>query len=48
MLVWYELHGEILPAIAREKQITAGSRKKKRALIEAMDPQWGDLYESIL
>jgi putative endonuclease len=48
MLVWYELHGEMLSAIAREKQIKAGSRKKKLALIEALNPQWRDLYESII
>jgi putative endonuclease len=47
MLVWYELHGEMLPAIAREKQIKAGSRKKKLALIEAMNPEWRDLYEDL-
>jgi putative endonuclease len=34
-------------AILREKQIKAGSRKKKLALVEAMNPQWFDLYESI-
>lgn len=43
-----QLHGEMLPAIAREKQIKAGSRKKKLALIEALNPAWNDLYESIL
>jgi len=48
MLVWYELHGEMLSAIAREKQIKAGSRKKKLALIEALNPQWRDLYENII
>ena len=31
-------------AIAREKQIKGGSRAKKLALIEAMNPQWRDLY----
>jgi predicted GIY-YIG superfamily endonuclease len=34
-------------AIAREKQIKAGSRAKKIALINAMNPQWLDLYETI-
>ena len=48
LLVWYELHGEMLPAIAGEKQLKAGSRKKKLALIEAMNPHWNDLYESIV
>ena len=30
-------------AIAREKQLKGGSRAKKMALIEAMNPQWRDL-----
>jgi putative endonuclease len=48
MLVWYEVHEEMIPAIAREKQIKAGSRSKKLALIEAMNPHWTDLFESIV
>ena len=35
-------------AINREKQIKAGSRKKKIALIENMNPNWNDLYDDIL
>jgi predicted GIY-YIG superfamily endonuclease len=35
ILVWYELHESMIEAIAREKQIKAGSRAKKIALIEA-------------
>jgi len=34
-------------AIAREKQIKAGSRAKKLALIEALNPKWNDLFESL-
>ena len=37
-LVWYERYGRIVDAIAREKQIKAGSRRAKLALIEAMNP----------
>jgi hypothetical protein len=48
MLVWYEIFDEMLPAIAREKQIKDGSRKKKLALIEALNPDWRDLYEDLL
>ena len=47
-LVFYELHEEMLSAIAREKQIKAGSRKKKIALIEKMNPEWRDLYKTLL
>ncbi|NYF31716.1 MULTISPECIES: hypothetical protein [Sphingopyxis] len=35
-------------AIAREKQIKAGSRAKKLALIEAENPLWLDLWPTIL
>jgi predicted GIY-YIG superfamily endonuclease len=34
-------------AIAREKQIKAGSRRKKLALVEAMNPVWRDRYEEL-
>ena len=47
-LVWYEVHEEMLPAIAREKQIKGGSRKKKLALIEALNPEWRDLFDAIV
>ena len=46
-LVYYEICHEPLTAIAREKQIKGGSRKKKIALIEAMNPGWKDLYEDL-
>ena len=48
MLVWYELHDDMTAAIAREKQIKTGSRKRKLALIEAMNPAWRDLYDDLL
>ncbi|MES2984267.1 MAG: GIY-YIG nuclease family protein [Pseudomonadota bacterium] len=43
MLVWYELHETMEHAILREKQIKAGSRQKKLALIEKENPEWNDL-----
>jgi putative endonuclease len=48
MLVWYELHSTMLDAIAREKQIKGGSRKKKLELIERANPAWRDLYEELI
>lgn len=48
MLVWYEQHETMESAISREKQVKGGSRKKKLALIEALNPQWQDLYERIV
>jgi predicted GIY-YIG superfamily endonuclease len=48
LLVWYEMHEDMLSAIEREKQIKAGSRRKKLALIEAMNPEWVDLFDTII
>jgi len=48
MLVFYELCDGMEAAINREKQIKAGSRKKKLALIESMNPDWADLYRQIV
>ena len=47
-LVYYELCDDMLSAIAREKQIKAGSRKKKILLIEANNVDWLDLYATIV
>ena len=47
LLVWFERHDTMESAILREKQIKAGSRKKKLALIEADNPTWRDLYPDI-
>ena len=46
-LVWYEIFDDMSLAIAREKKIKGGSRKKKLALIEAFNPAWQDLYEGL-
>ncbi|MCH9756858.1 MAG: GIY-YIG nuclease family protein [Gammaproteobacteria bacterium] len=47
-LVYYEITENMLTAITREKQLKAGSRKKKLDLIETMNPQWIDLFETLL
>jgi putative endonuclease len=47
-LVWYEIHGEIEAAILREKQIKAWRRVWKDELIEAMNPDWRDLWWDII
>ena len=46
-LVWYEAHDTMESAIGREKQLKAGSRARKIALIEAMNPAWRDLFDDI-
>lgn len=47
-LVYYEMCGTMEAAIMREKQIKAGSRLKKIRLINTINPNWDDLYESII
>jgi putative endonuclease len=47
LLVWYELGADMEHAILREKQIKAGSRARKLRLIEAVNPEWRDLWADI-
>jgi predicted GIY-YIG superfamily endonuclease len=47
LLVWYENYERMDAAIAREKQIKGGSRARKIALIQAMNPEWRDPYEGL-
>ena len=46
-LVYYEMTESITAAITREKQLKGGSRKKKMDLINSMNPEWKDLYDSL-
>jgi predicted GIY-YIG superfamily endonuclease len=48
MLVWYELHERMAEAIAREKQIKSGNRRSKLTLIESLNPDWTDLYDTLV
>ena len=48
MLVWYELHGTMESAILREKQIKKWNRAWKLRLIQEGNPQWLDLWDSIV
>ncbi|MDP1547105.1 MAG: GIY-YIG nuclease family protein [Anaerolineales bacterium] len=43
-LVYFECSNDVNAAILREKQIKAGSRKKKLDLINNMNPKWNDLF----
>ena len=43
LLVYFETFHDVTEAIGREKQIKAGPRAKKNALIERENPQWNDL-----
>lgn len=44
-LVYYEAFQDIGVAIGREKQLKAGNRARKVALIEKENPGWEDLSE---
>ncbi|MCK5384148.1 MAG: GIY-YIG nuclease family protein [Alphaproteobacteria bacterium] len=46
-LVCYVLFDAMEEAIKEEKKIKAGSRKKKLDLIEAMNANWEDLYDTL-
>jgi len=46
-IVWYQFLPYIEEAIEREKQIKAGNRKNKEDLINALNPQWRDLWGEI-
>ena len=46
-LVYFEEYPGILPARDREKQLKGGSRQAKIKLIEAMNPEWKDLYDTL-
>ena len=46
-LVYYEQFHSIEEAIAREKQLKAGSRKKKEELINRFNPTWKDLFDEV-
>jgi putative endonuclease len=46
-LVYYKVYENINLAIAREKQIRGGSRRKKLDLIIGFNPDWNDLFDDI-
>jgi putative endonuclease len=45
-LVYFENGEDVSAAIFREKQIKAGSRQKKIDLINSINPEWKDLFET--
>ena len=46
-LVWYETHGDVEVAIRREKTIKRWPRRYRLNVIEQMNPEWDDLYETL-
>jgi len=47
-LVFFEETNDVNAAIAREKQLKAGSREKKIALVNARNPDWRDLFGDLI
>ena len=47
-LVWYELHESMESAIEREKRLKEWKRKWKLELVEGINPNWHDLYHTIV
>ena len=48
MLVWFEHHDTIEAAITRERQMKEWKRAWKLRMIEEKNPNWDDLFESLI
>ncbi len=46
-LIYYEVSEDIESAILREKQIKAGSRRKKIDMVNSINREWSDLFEKL-
>lgn len=46
-LVYFEQTSNVMSALEREKQLKKWRREKKIFLIEQMNPEWKDLYDTI-
>lgn len=47
-LMYFEMHEDMESAIQREKQLKKWNRDWKIDLIEKDNPEWADLYESLI
>ncbi len=47
-LVYYEFYPRIEEAIAAEKALKGSSRDRKIKLVNAMNPEWLDLYDGLV
>ena len=47
-LVYFEETPDVRVAIEREKQIKGWNRQRKNKLVESKNPEWKELYNSIL
>ncbi len=47
-LVYFEATIDVYSALSREKQIKSHSRKWKNDLVNTLNPEWKDLYETLI
>jgi len=48
LLVWYEVHDDLQEARHRELQLKKWKRQWKLSTIETMNPDWADLYPTLV
>jgi len=48
LLVWYEVHDDLQEARLRELQMKKWKRLWKISTIEMMNPEWNDLYPTLV
>lgn len=46
-LVYVECVDDVHVALEREKRLKGGSRRKKMDLINSLNPDWSDLYDTL-
>lgn len=47
LLVWYEVHYELMEAVKREKQLKKWNRAWKLDFVSQHNPTWRDLFSEI-
>ena len=47
-VVYFESTSDVKAAMEREKQIKSWNRKRKNKLVESKNPEWAELYNSLL
>ncbi len=48
ILVYYEIYDSVIDAIEREKKLKKYKREYKINLINKMNPEWNDLYNTVI
>ena len=48
LLVWYEVHDDLQEGRQRELQLKKWKRQWKLSTIETMNPDWADLYPTLV